>query len=274
MKNIRLNENLSIPILGLGTWGLRGEAATEVVSQALEIGYRHFDTADMYGNHEEIGKAIAESKIAREELFITTKVPPQNLKRSTVLSSVNRFLDELSVDYIDLLLIHWPNPLINIYETLKALTDLEQRGQVKAIGVSNFSIGNLGRALNTGFEVSNNQIELHPWDFNKELVNYCKENKVSITAYSPLGRGADLGIAEVLDLADKYDATSAQIILAWLMSKNIVVIPRASNYEHLEENFISTKIKLTKSDLGIMDNIKKENPISHLAHFIFSFAAL
>jgi 2,5-diketo-D-gluconate reductase B len=258
MDSIPLNDKVNIPILGLGTWELHGDECIKVVTDALEIGYRHFDTADIYGNHKEIAKAMKSSGIPRDEIFITTKIWPGNLSKLDVLSAGRRFLSELETDYIDLLLIHWPNPKIPVRETLEAMNQLKKEEVIYAIGVSNFDIALLKEALDTGIEVSNNQIELHPSLNQYNLVNYCDNNEAVVTAYSPFARGEDLKISAINNLAEKYSKSPAQVVLNWIMQKGIVAIPKASGSNHLEENFKSLEWQLDEEDIKSIDTLNRD----------------
>ena len=160
MKTLALNSKASIPVLGLGTWQLVGNTGVKAVAKALQVGYRHIDTADGYGNHREIAQAIELSSLKKEDLFITTKIPRTLLRSEDVFLSVDRYLQELNTNYIDLLLIHWPNKSIPMTETLGAMQTLKEQGKVRALGVSNFTIHHLKDAKATGVEVTNNQSTL------------------------------------------------------------------------------------------------------------------
>ncbi|TSC55666.1 MAG: aldo/keto reductase [Parcubacteria group bacterium Greene0714_21] len=227
MKSLVLNSQASIPMLGFGTWQLVGDTGIKAVAKALGVGYRHIDTADRYGNHKEISQAIELSSLKREDLFITTKIPNTLLSREDVFLSVDRYLQELNTNYIDLLLIHWPNKNIPIAETLGAMRTLKEQGKVKAIGVSNFTIHHLKDAKATGVEVTNNQIELHPTFNQKELREYCAANNIVVTAYSPLGRGQDIGLPLFQELVKKYNSSPAQVILNWILQLGCVAIPKS-----------------------------------------------
>ncbi|MGI5827435.1 MAG: aldo/keto reductase [Patescibacteria group bacterium] len=258
MKILKLNENTSIPILGLGTWELTGSECTEIVEKALEIGYRHIDTADAYGNHQEIAKALKESKVPRKELFITTKLWRTNMHARNAIEAGKRALEELEADYIDLYLIHWPNRSVPITETLEAMNTLKEEGLVKAIGVSNFTINHLKDALETGIEITNNQIEFHPSLNQRELKDFCDSKGITITGYSPFARGEDLDLPVIQEIAQKHNRSVAQVILNWLMQKNIIAIPKASSEKHLKDNFASLKWKLSKEDLKRIDTVNHE----------------
>lgn len=255
MKNLKLNADVSIPILGFGTWNLGGETCYKAVTEALKAGYRHIDTADRYNNHREVGKAIADSGISRKELFITSKTFYDELNADKVLENGKRFLDELRVDYLDLMLIHWPNRNVPIEETLGALERLREDGIIRAIGVSNFTIHHLQDALKTGIEVVNNQVELHPSFNQTELKEFCDSNNIVLTAYSPLGMGEELQNETVLKLSQKYSVSPAQVILNWITSRGIVAIPKSTNPENIKDNLNSLNWEMEKEDLEQMNNI-------------------
>lgn len=255
MKTFTLKDGNQIPALGFGTWKLTGENCVNAVKSALNTGYRHIDTADMYGNHKEVGSAIAASSVKREEIFLTTKVPPFDLSYNTVIESCHRYLEELGVEYLDLLLIHWPNKKYPIGETLSAMHKLKLDGKIKSIGVSNFTIHHLEDIKSTIVEVVNNQIEMHVKFAQKELREYSQKESIILTAYSPLGRGEDLTNPELVKIAQEYKATPAQIALAWIMSKGVVAIPKSAQEARIKENFESQNIELSQETIKIIDSI-------------------
>ena len=259
MKIVRLNNQTQIPILGFGTWQLQGAFCRQAVQKALEVGFRLIDTADAYGNHKEVARAIKKSNIPRSEIFLTTKVWWPNLTQTAIEKSALRFLKELETDYIDLLLIHWPNRQIPIEQSLKALKNLQDRGVIRAFGVSNFTIHHLDDILKTGISITNNQIELHPSFSQPELVNFCQSHNIAVTAYSPIGQGQDLKLAEIQDLASKYGSTTSRVILSWLIHKNIIAIPRSSNPEHIEDNFKAIELELSPEDIARIDQLNTGN---------------
>lgn len=252
MRTLTLKTGNSIPVMGFGTWHLQGDAGYRAVSDALEIGYRHFDTADRYANHDVVGKAIKNSGL-RKDIFLTTKVWRDFLSGKDVLAATDRFLHELQTDYIDLLLVHWPADSTPISETLAAMQELKDRGIIKSFGVSNFTIAHLKEALITNSNIAMNQIEFHPSLNQKELIFFCDEQGIAVTAYSPLAQGADIKLEVITKLAEKYDVTPHQLILAWLMAKGLIVIPRSSKKEHIASNFASSDVELSKEDIEAID---------------------
>src|SRR5260221_2711941 len=194
MKEFKLSTKTSIPALGLGTWLLTGRDCIDGVEAALEIGYRHIDTADMYGNHYEVRKGIEQSGIKREEIFITSKVWRDNLHYNDLIETCKRNLEELNIAYLDLYLMHWPNRKIPLKETFDAFEFLKAEGLIKACGVSNCNIHHLSDIMKNGYTIVNNQVEFHPALNQKELKEFCDKNNIVITAYSPLGHGRDLAL--------------------------------------------------------------------------------
>lgn len=261
--HLKLNSSLTIPSLGFGTWKLKGDDCLQTVTSALEIGYRHIDTADAYGNHKEVGNGIKESSIKRENLFLTTKVWRDSLHTQEVQSAVKRFLEELQTDYLDLLLIHWPNTDVSIEETLSAMQILQKEKVIRSIGISNFTIPLLQKALETEIPFSNLQIEFHPSLNQKELKAFCDENDIIVTAYSPIAQGADLTLPLIQHLAEKYAKTPSQIILNWIVRKNMVVIPRSSNKERIKENFDIYSFELSDEESEQIDTLDLHNRIVH-----------
>jgi len=198
-----LRDGHSMPRLGLGTWQLRGARGTYIVKRAIELGYRLIDTADAYGNHEEIREAL--KGFDRSNLFITTKVRRSNLRYHDVIRDCNRSLRELGTEYVDLYLIHWPNEMIAIQETLTAFNELVDDGKIRSIGVSNFTIRHLKDALQIEeHPLTNNQVRFHLYDYDQALLAFCKKQNIIVTAYSPLGRGRILHIPTLQEMARRY----------------------------------------------------------------------
>lgn len=230
-----LRDGHSMPRLGLGTWQLRGARCTYIVKRAIELGYRLIDTADAYGNHEEIREAL--KGFDRSKLFITTKVRHGNLRYHDVIRDCNRSLRELGTEYVDLYLIHWPNEMIPIQETLTAFNELVDDGKIRSFGVSNFTIRHLTSALQTEeHPITNNQVRFHLYDYDQALLAFCKKQQIVVTAYSPLGRGRILHNPTLQEMARRYHRTPAQICLRWCLQKGAAVIPKTSSEERLKEN--------------------------------------
>ncbi|MFW6149351.1 MAG: aldo/keto reductase [Atribacterota bacterium] len=258
MYSVTLNNKKEIPILGLGTWRLSGGETTKVVKMALQMGYNHIDTAEMYGNEKEIGDAIKE--VDRAKLFLTSKVWYDNLHYQDVISACKESLKKLGTNYLDLYLIHWPNPSVDMKETFQALKELYSEGKVKAVGVSNFTIKNLKLALDVcqsiSLPITVNQVEFHPFLYQESLLNFCRENHISLTAYRPIAKGLVNDNLIIRQIAQKYQKSPAQITLRWLTQQDIITIPKASSEEHLRENINIFDFELDNLDI---EKIKKVN---------------
>ena len=258
IPEIKLNNGKSIPALGLGTWQLKGESCINSVKGAIEMGYTHIDTAEIYGNEEEVGRAIKETGIPRAELFITSKKFPFQLTYNSVIKSCEKSLKKLSTDYLDLYLLHWPKRKKNM-KYLEAFKKLLDEGKIKSFGVSNFTIHHLKDIFptieNLGLKISVNQVEFHPLLYQKELLEFCKEKNIVMTAYSPLARGMVYENDILKEIGIKYNKTPGQISLRWLLQKDIVVIPKASSEKHLTENINVFDFKLKEEDVHRIDNI-------------------
>jgi len=251
-----LSNGHRIPVLGLGTWHLSGSECRYVVRKALELGYRHIDTAEMYGNQREIGEAI--KGFSRSKMFVTSKVWSSNLLYNDVLKACDRTLLELDTSYLDLYLIHWPNPSVPLKETFKALEELVSEGKVRSVGVSNFDVSLLRDALEVaGIPVTVDQVRFHPYSYERDLIEFCKDNKVVVTAYSPLGRGSMISDRTIWDTAAKYNKTPAQICLRWCLQKGTVVIPKARSEEHLKENMGIFDWRISEGDIERIDSLNR-----------------
>ncbi len=261
MNSITLNNKTDIPILGLGTWRLSGDETINVVKKALKIGYNHIDTAEMYGNEKEIGDAIKDAD--RAKLFLTSKVWYDNLHYQDVISACKESLKKLGTNYLDLYLIHWPNPSIDMKETFQALKELYSEGTVKAVGVSNFTIKNLKLALDVcqsiSLPITVNQVEFHPFLYQESLLNFCRKNNVFLTAYRPIAKGLVNDNLIIRQIAQKYQKSPAQITLRWLTQLDIITIPKASSEEHLTENINIFDFELEKSDMEKMKKVNQNN---------------
>ncbi len=264
----KLNNGVAIPCLGLGTWGLRGREAYQAVLWSLDLGYRLIDTASLYRNEIEIGKALKDSDIPRDEIFLTTKVWNSEQGYNNAQSAFEKSLKRLKVEYIDLYLIHWPvSGLRN--ETWKALEELYESEKSRSIGVSNFTI----RHLNELFEISEiiptvNQIEFSPFLYQKELMDYCKSHKIVVEAYSPLTRGSKFKNKVVRSFAQKYKKTPAQILIRWGLHHEIIEIPKSGNKQHLRENADIFDFTLNKEDISQLDELNENYRLVNDPHLI------
>ena len=231
-----MNAVRPIPLLGLGTWDLRGVECVRSVREALDIGYRHVDTAQMYENEREVGRGLSESGVDREQLFVTTKLWLENLTRSAVPSSFERSLKRLTMEYVDLLLIHWPNADVPLEETLEAMNRLRESGKARAIGVSNFPTALWKRALDMA-PVPVNQVEFHPFLDQGALMGFARERELQLVAYTPIAKGKVAEEAAIVAVARARERTPTQVALRWLVQQGVSAIPKSSRRGHLEENF-------------------------------------
>ncbi|MFW5998825.1 MAG: aldo/keto reductase [Halanaerobiaceae bacterium] len=258
MNSLTLKSGDKIPILGLGTWQLKGEDCIKGVKNALELGYTHIDTAKIYGNHREVAEGIKRSEVRREDIFVTTKVWNDSHEYDQVINSGKEFLKELKIDYIDLLLIHWPVEEVPVEETLEAMQELKDKGIVKNIGVSNFMIEHLEEALaKTSVDIVNNQIKFNPYEYPQNLLEYCKKKNITVTAYSPLARGKIFNDNIIKKLSEKYNHSPAQLVLKWIIEKEVIVIPKATSREHIKDNMKLFDWELPGEVKQELDNLKK-----------------
>jgi len=241
-----------VPTLGLGTWRLTGETCYEAVRTALEMGYRHVDTAERYGNEAEVGRAIADSDVDRGDVFLTTKVWGFHASEPGVRRSARKSLERLGVDQVDLLLIHWPNPLVALSETLGALADCRTDGLTRHIGVSNYSQSRLQSAMaECDAPVFADQVQMHPHRPRRSLREFCREEDVMLTAYSPLMHGGAMNDHVLAEVASNYDKTPAQVCLRWVIQhENVVAIPKATSEAHQRENMDLFDFSLTDAEMA------------------------
>jgi len=270
MKFIDVNDT-QIPALGFGTFRLRGRDAARIVRVALELGYRHVDTAEAYGNEEAVGRAMRDSGVPRDEIFLTTKIWPDHFAADELPAAVDHSLQRLGVDYVDLLLLHWPNPGVPLEETIGALNAMQKAGKTRLIGVSNFTIGLLHNARSlTTVPLSVNQVEYHPFLDQSALLNAVRDNDMALTAYSPLAKGRVADDDTLKEIAARHGKTAAQVSLRWLIQqKNVVAIPKASTEAHAEENVDIFDFELSDEEMNVIHQLSRPsgrlvNP-AHLA---------
>lgn len=261
---VKLNNGIEMPILGYGVFRIDDNNETaECVKNAIKHGYRSIDTAMIYGNEEGVGKGIKESGVKREELFITTKVWNSDQGYNETLNSFERSMERLGLDYLDLYLIHWPVPKKNMYvETWKALESLYRKGKVRAIGVSNFKISHLENIIaNSDIVPAVNQVEYHPWFSQAELFAYMRKKGIYPEAWGPLGQGALLDNELLIEIAEKYDKTVAQVIIRWDIQKDVITIPKSTKEERIASNADVFNFELSNQDIEIIDSINKNQRI-------------
>ena len=261
-----LSNGLKIPKVGLGTWLIDNDKVEEVVECALEVGYRHIDTAQAYGNEEGVGKAIRKSNIARQDLFITSKIAAEAKTYQEAYDSINETLNKIELDYLDLMIIHSPQPWQefrddNRYfkenkEVWKALETAYQEGKVKAIGVSNFLKDDLENILNScQIKPMVNQILTHISNTKTELIKFCKENDILVEAYSPIAHGAILKNENIIAMANKYNVSVARLCIRYIIQLGLAALPKASSKEHLIDN-LKIDFEISKEDMEALKSIK------------------
>jgi diketogulonate reductase-like aldo/keto reductase len=226
-----------IPLVGLGTWELRGRTCARAVEQALRLGYRHIDTAEMYDNERDVGDGIRGSGVKRNELFITTKIWPTHFAPRALERAARDCLVRLRLSEVDLLLLHWPNPQIPLSETLGALDKVKRDGLARNIGISNFTVAQIEEAVAISTEpLVCDQVECHPYLDQSKVMAACHAHGMAMVAYSPIARGNAKNDAVLARIGAAHKKTAAQISLRYLVQQNIVVIPRTSKVERLTEN--------------------------------------
>jgi len=248
MKFIDFNGN-KMPALGLGTYTLTGQACVKGINDAIAMGYRHIDTAEMYDNEAEVGQGIKDNGIDREDLFVTTKIWHTHLKKDDFISATHTSLKKLQLDYVDLLLIHWPNEEVELRETLEALMEMQQEGKAKNIGVSNFTINMVEEAASIAPIVCN-QVEYHPYLDQSKMLDTLRNRGLKLTAYSPIGKGKVMDDDDMKAIGDKYGKSPAQVTLRWHMQQDIVAaIPRSSNSDRRKQNLDVFDFELTEDEM-------------------------
>ncbi len=248
---------MHMPQLGLGTFRLQGQLAVDSVRNGLELGYRHIDTAQIYGNEEEVGAALAASRVARGEVFVTTKIWTANLGGEALIPSLKESLRKLRLDGVDLALVHWPSPgkEVPVRESMQALLAARELGLAGAIGISNFPVALMREAVDAvgAANIATNQVELHPYLQNRKVAAAARELGIGITAYMPLAFGKVLDDPVVRGIAVRIGATAAQVTLAWLMAKGHTVIPSSTKRANLESNLASAGLRLAPGDIAAID---------------------
>ncbi|WEL17799.1 Aldo/keto reductase [Halorhabdus sp. SVX81] len=249
----------AMPMLGLGTWQNEApEQCAESVRTALEMGYRHVDTAKAYHNEAAVGDGITAADVPREDIFLATKVWAGDLAHDDVIESAERSADRLGVETIDLLYIHWPSHAYDPEETLPAFDELVDRGVIDRVGVSNFTPEQVERVQEVlDAPLFANQVEMHPYLQQDELRAFAAETDLNLVAYSPLGRGTVLDDGTLADIATKHDASVAQVSLAWLREKGVTAIPKATSEAHIRDNFESVALDLADEDIAAIDDIER-----------------
>jgi diketogulonate reductase-like aldo/keto reductase len=255
-STVELNNGVKMPQLGFGTWKIKGKSVLKPLTWALEEGFRHIDTATLYGNEKYVGKAIKVSEIPREEIFITSKVWDTDQGFEKTQKAFEKSLKKLNLDYLDLYLIHWPRELRN--ETWRALEKIYDEGKARAIGVANFWNHHI-KEIFKNFETipAVNQVELHPFVYNedKELIKLCREKKIQVEAYSPLVHGKKLNHPKLKSIAEKYNKSTAQILIRWSLQHGFVCIPKSGDKAHIKENANVFDFEISEKDMEEINSI-------------------
>ena len=258
MQTIETN-GMRIPRLGLGTFRLKGQDCTQAVEQALALGYRHIDTAEMYGNEDAIGQALANTPVPRHEIHLTSKVWHDHLTPQAMRQALDQTLANLKTDHLDLYLIHWPGPHMNMAETMETLMDLKRQGRTRAIGVANFTIKLLDEARQAGAELACNQVEYHVLLSQEKLLAHMREHNLLLVAYCPLAQGRLTDHPALQSIATKHGTTPAQVALKWLLDQDAVAaIPKASRPETQQANLLAQDIALDDADRATIAALPKD----------------
>ena len=255
------SKETTIPTIGFGTYRTGGYECYNAVSEALERGYTHIDTAMAYENEAAVGRAIEQSDVDRDDLFLTTKIKgyPELVEHDRLLEAAQGCLERLGTDYVDLLLVHWWNPAADMAETFRAMDTLVDEGLVDQIGVSNFSVDQTRRAMNLAdAPIATNQIEYHAYYGDEDVIRFCQDNDITVTAYSPLAEGRLVG-HEVLDsIGDRYGKSSAQVAIRWLIQQeNVVTIPKTVTPDHMTANLDVFDFDLTDGEMQQIRDIEE-----------------
>lgn len=266
-EKIKLSNGVLIPKLGLGTWFIDDAKVADVVCQAIKMGYRHIDTAEAYGNERGVGEGIRKSGIKREDVFLQTKLHAEVKSYNEAKAEIEKSFDKLGVDYIDLMIIHAPQPWSNFrdgnhyekgnLEAWRALSEYYKAGKIKAIGVSNFEIVDLENIMNNSdIKPMVNQILTHIGNTDFNLINYCKANDIVVEAYSPIAHGALLNNHNVEEMAVKYNVSISQLCIRYTLQLGLVSLPKTSNIEHLKTN-LAVDFEISQEDMKILCEIDK-----------------
>lgn len=248
-----------IPAMGLGTWELRGDTCVEIVAEGLKLGYRHVDTAQAYDNETEVGEGIRSSGVSRDEVFLTTKVWHDKLAAGQLEQSVEESVTRLGFDCVDLLLVHWPNSGVPLKETMEAMARVRKAGLTRHIGVSNFTVALIEKAIAVSSEpIVTNQIEYHPYLDQTKVMNACRNHGISVTAYCPIARGRVIGDPVIEAIAARHGKSAVQVTLRWLAQQpGVVSIPRTSSKARLAENLGIDGFKLSDEDMAAIYALAK-----------------
>jgi diketogulonate reductase-like aldo/keto reductase len=262
-SKIKLNNEVEMPLLGLGVYLMdTGNETRQAVRIALETGYRLIDTASMYGNERDVGLAVKENSIPREEIFVTTKLWNSDHGYDQALRAFDKSMNRLALDYVDLYLIHWPVERLR-KETWRAMEKIYRDGRCRSIGVSNYQISHLKELLDLAEEIpAVNQVEFSPFLYQKDLLEYCHAHHIRLEAYSPLTRTTKFNNSTIKKIATNYQKSPAQIMIRWVLQHEVIVIPKSSNREHIRENAAVFDFSISADDMRILDGLNQNYHIS------------
>lgn len=258
---------MNLPAIGLGTFRLKDQIVIDSVRTALDVGYRAIDTAQIYGNEAEVGQAIAESAVPREDIHLTTKVWISEFKREALLASLRTSVSKLRTDHVDLALIHWPSPAdaVPMEEYLTALAEAKAEGLTRAIGISNFTIAQTRQAIAIlgADQIATNQIEIHPYLQNRLLVDYLRSQGIAVTAYMSLAYGEVIKDPVIQAIAGRHQATAAQVALAWALQQGYAVIPSSTRRDNLVGNLQASSLRLSDEDMAQIAALDKGHRLAN-----------
>ncbi|MBB5423757.1 2,5-diketo-D-gluconate reductase B [Paraburkholderia sp. JPY158] len=259
METIKRGE-LAIPRLGFGTFRMPGNDCQPVVESALEVGYRHIDTAEMYQNEESVGAAIASSGVARDELFVTTKVWHENLEPNALRRAFATSLEKLRLDFVDLYMIHWPSRDMNLGAVLETLVHLKEAGLARGIGVCNFNMPLIKAAVeDIGAPIACHQLEYHPFLDQTAMLAYLRSKNIPLVAYAPLAQGRAASDSTLARIGSKHGATAAQVAIAWLLDQDgVIAIPKAQRRESQQANLDALAVRLDDDDRQAIAALRKD----------------
>jgi diketogulonate reductase-like aldo/keto reductase len=260
-----------IPLLGLGTWDLRGRTCARIVEQAIRLGYRHIDTAQMYDNEREVGEGVRASGVKRGEVFVTTKIWPTHFSPPELERTAKECLVRLRMSEVDLLLLHWPNPNIPLSETIGALCKVKRDGLARHIGISNFTVALVDEAVGLATEpLACNQIEVHPFLDQTKVIDACRKHGLAVVAYTPLARGRAMRDPVLAEIGKAHGKSAVQVALRWLVQQDIVVIPRTEKVERLSSNAALFDFTLSEPEMKRIGGLA--HPGGRVVNYSFSGA--
>lgn len=256
-----MGDDFGIPRMGFGCFGRTGEEGIAAILYALEVGYRHFDTAQDYHTEREVGEAVRRSGLDRAAVFITTKIDTRNLDRGRLVPSLRRSCDVVGVDQLDLTLIHWPSPYgrVPMADYLEQLAEAHTLGLTRLVGVSNFTIAELTEAIPMmgSIRIATNQVERHPHLQNRRLVDWCLVHGITVTCYLPIARGRLKGDPVLEAIAERHEASVEQVALAWSMAEGLIVIPTSGRHERIRKNYAATRLRLTAEEIAAINTVDR-----------------